>query len=102
VSEKKANMTTDEANEYIQAVLGDKVAVDGLEAEALKRFRQMSEEQGKANQRLTQINQEVVQLRDGIQRLQGQLDAYAQIIVSAEDARRDSATDGTTGDDKAT
>jgi len=82
-------MTEKEINDYLNAVLaGDLPITTLLETEALNQFRSASEEANKAAQRITKIFEEAESLRAAAHCANGRCDAYAQILVTAEQQRR--------------
>jgi len=83
-------MKEKDVNEYMAKLLDEdsNTSLEGLEGEVLGNFRAVSVESNRAQQRLNAVRQEMERLTVAIQRFQGQLDAYANLLVAAEDARR--------------
>jgi hypothetical protein len=82
-------MTTEEVNEYVSKLLQGKIKIENpLEVEAVRQLRRLATDEAQANQRLQNHEAEVAQLRINIQKYRGQREAYAQLLISAEAARR--------------
>jgi len=84
-----ANMSEADVNAYMMKLLGDRnPQLVGLEAHALSNFKRITADMAQQQNRLTRITQEAEQLRNALQRSEGQRDAYAQVLVLAEQERR--------------
>lgn len=84
-----ANMSEADVNAYMMKLLGDKnPQLQGLEMHALNNFKRITADMAQQQNRLTRITQEAEQLRNALQRSEGQRDAYAQVLVLAEQERR--------------
>lgn len=82
-------MTADEINEHISKVLQGKTKIENpLEVEAVRQLRRLATDEAQVNQRLQNHEAEVSRLRIDIQKYRGQREAYAQLLIAAEAARR--------------
>lgn len=81
-------MSKEDVDEYMESLLKNKVKLDGLELQALEQFTGISRGLNQAQQQLQQARQQAAQLEDHVKRTQGQLDAYANLLIAAEDTRR--------------
>ena len=81
-------MNEKEVNEYMGKILGGEQAVEGLEVQAVEQFKKLSNELTQASQKLQAAESDAIGLREFIQRTNGARGAYANLLVSAEAARR--------------
>ena len=81
-------MNEKEVNEYMGKILGGEQAVEGLELQAVEQFKKLSNELTQASQKLQAAESDAINLREFIQRTNGARGAYANLLVSAEAARR--------------
>ena len=81
-------MNEKEVNEYMGKILGGEQAVEGLEVQAVEQFKKLSNELTQASQKLQAAESDAISLREFIQRTNGARGAYANLLVSAEAARR--------------
>lgn len=81
-------MTVEEVNDYLEGLLKGKLAVEGLEADALARFQEISGTVDRTISALGRAEAQVVQFKAEVQSANGELKAYANILACAEDARR--------------
>lgn len=87
-------MTPQDVEEYMTSLVQNKKAnPPGLEGDVLRNFRTSSLELADTERRFGQARAEIEQFGDTAKRLQGHLDAYANLLVKAEDSRRAGATD---------
>lgn len=87
---KESPMNEKQINEYLNGLLGDSEInlPDPLENDALQRFRKAVADTARTEARLLQIKEEGDRMLIGIQQLNGQRAAYAQILLTAERSRR--------------
>lgn len=82
-------MNEKEINEHMARLLSGKAeSANELERQALEHFKAISNEIAQKQNKLQQIQFEVEQLRQGIQRAIGRQEAYIQLLVVAENTRR--------------
>lgn len=81
-------MNEKEVNEYMEALLEGKAKVEGIELNVLQLFKNLSEDVEKAQSSLEKAQSEVERLRNLIVRINGNREAYAQILILAESDRR--------------
>lgn len=83
-------MTEQQINEYMSNLLDGKIpAPAGVEGDALNQFRRITGELTQTDQRLRIAKRDVEQLTDKLKQLIGQRTAYANILIMAEGARRE-------------
>ena len=87
-------MNEKEVNEYMDKVLSGEKAVEGLEVQAVEQFKKLSNELTQASQKLQAVEADAVNLREFILRTNGARGAYANLLVSAEAARRATKKEG--------
>jgi len=84
-------MTERDINDYMATLLESKQPPPGmatLELGALAQYRAIAQQQGNTERRLTRAQTELEALKAQISRLQGQSEAYVNLLVIAEDTRR--------------
>lgn len=92
--------STPEAQEYIQKLQKGRIELDesaaSLEREAFKQFKILQQRLGQLTQKQTSTEKQIQSLQTQLSQLSsdvdvvsGQMAAYAQLLVSAEGARRD-------------
>lgn len=84
-------MSEKDVNEYMATILEAKQPPPGLEKlemGALASYKHIAQEQGNAERQLTRTQAQVEHLKSTISRLQGQSEAYVNLLVVAEDSRR--------------
>lgn len=87
-------MTERDVNDYMTTLLESQQPPAGmgvLEVGALSQYKGISQQQGNLERRLTRAQAEIEQLKSQISRMQGQSEAYVNLLVMAEDARRTEA-----------
>lgn len=82
------SMTQRDVDQYMEDLLKNKIVLVGIEKQALDQFTGISRGLNMSQQQLQQGRQQVLQLEDHVKRTQGQLDAYANLLIAAEDTRR--------------
>lgn len=83
-------MNDKQINEYMGKLFESQGAgLQGLEIEAFRRFGELSGQMDQMEKRLRMLEQEAANLRNNVVRLSGQREAFAQILVAAEAARRE-------------
>lgn len=83
------SMTEEAVNEYMSSLMkNESPSLNGMEAEILNLFKSTSLELNKTVQKLKQTQNDAAQLDGSAQRLQGELNAYANLLVKAEGTRR--------------
>jgi len=81
-------MNEKEINEYLQGVLAGKRALPTeLETMALKKFNEVNQQVTQTQQKVQTSAQQLEALKAQLLRMSGQRDAFAQILISAEEAR---------------
>lgn len=84
-------MTERDVNDYMTTLLESQQPPPGmetLEVGALSQYKGINQQQGNVERRLTRAQAEVEQLRSQMSRMQGQSEAYVNLLVLAEDTRR--------------
>lgn len=82
-------MTNEDADRYIEHLAKSKGAgLSGIEASTEKFLRETAAEIGANMKRIQELNVEARKLNDENQKKGGQMDAYAKILILAEDTRR--------------
>jgi hypothetical protein len=92
-------MTERDVNTYMESLLEAQQppqSMATLEVSALAQFRGINQRQGDVERRLTRTQNELEALKGQINRLQGQSEAYVNLLVLAEDSRRAAACNETT------
>jgi uncharacterized small protein (DUF1192 family) len=85
-------MNEQEINQYMQELLNKRRKVENpLEQQALMQFQRITAESAQISQRLGALTAEVERLKIALQKSVGQREAYAQLLVAAEEARRPEA-----------
>lgn len=81
-------MTDKDVNTYMENLLNGKTTVSGLEKQALDLFLDISKQHDQS-QKMVQYHKEQHALHeDATKRYKGQLDAYANLLIAAEQSRR--------------
>lgn len=87
-------MSEKEVNVYMQSILTGKKKIDHpLESRALDNLRQITNELTQGQQKLGQLASETEKLRQHLQRLNGRQEAYATVLIAAEESRRNELKD---------
>lgn len=84
-------MTERDVNDYMTTLLDSQQPPPGmaaLEMGALSQYKGITQQQGNVERQLTRAQANVEQLRSQVARLQGQSEAYVNLLVFAEDTRR--------------
>lgn len=84
-------MTERDVNDYMTTLLESQqppADMQTLELGALTQYRGINQQSGNIERRLTRAQSEVEQLKAQLSRLQGQSEAYVNLLVLAEDTRR--------------
>lgn len=88
---QEQTMNNEEINEYMNALVkGKTLPAEGLEKEALAKFREISGEMIQSQNRVQELAAETEKVRALVMRYAGQREAYAQLLLSAEMGRRKS------------
>ena len=88
-TERTMAMDDQEVNEYLNKLLAGKTFPGSdLEKVALEKFKQATAEMAQAQNRLTSAQAEIDRLKAGIQQAIGQRNAYVNLLMQAEMARR--------------
>jgi len=86
---QEQTMNNEEINEYMNALVkGKTLPAEGLEKEALAKFREISGEMIQSQNRVQELAAETEKVRALVMRYAGQREAYAQLLISAEMGRR--------------
>jgi len=86
---QEQTMNNEEINEYMNALVkGKTLPAEGLEKEALAKFREISGEMIQSQNRVQELAAETEKVRALVMRYAGQREAYAQLLISAEMSRR--------------
>lgn len=89
-------MTERDVNDYMTTLLESQQpppAMQTLELGALSQYKGIAQQQGNVERRLTRAQAEVEGLKSKVSRLQGQSEAYVNLLVLAEDQRRAESKD---------
>jgi uncharacterized protein YgbK (DUF1537 family) len=92
VAHSIAPMTQQQVNEYMQHILSEKSDLPDMEMHILQQFKATSSKVEQLAKQFKQLQQQLQATDNEIKRGYGQLDAYADLLVSAENSRR--ANDG--------
>lgn len=87
--ERPVKMGEEDANEYLNGLIQGKIIpIDGMEQNCVQRFRELTKGIEGAQQQEGKVRQQLVQISQDIIRLNGQREAFAQLLIMAEDERR--------------
>jgi len=79
---------TTEMNEYLSRVIEGKVLVEGVEQTVVNRWKQDDSESKQLEQAVSQLTQQLDGVRLRLLHLQGKKEAYIQLLVDEELARK--------------
>lgn len=78
-----------EAREYLENVMRGKTAVQGLERSVVQRLQQTNLESLRMEKEISSLSTAQEQAKRRLYELNGLREGYAQILIEAEDGRRD-------------
>lgn len=82
-------MSEQEVNDYMTRLVQAKESkLIGLEAECLARWKELTADIAQASNALQRAQAQVLQLTGAIQDMQGQRKSYVQLLIAAEEGRR--------------
>jgi uncharacterized protein YoxC len=85
-------MSEQEVNDYMTRLVQAKESkLEGLEAECLNRWKELTADIAQAANALQRAQAQVAQLTASIQNMSGQRQSYVTLLITAEEGRRNSA-----------
>lgn len=82
-------MSNEEVDEYMSGLITAKEStLEGLEAECLDRWKALTADISKASEELTRARGLIERLQAGVQDMHGQRKAHVQLLIAAEEGRR--------------
>ena len=83
-------MSEQEVQQYMEGLL-QKSDLAGMESQCLYEWKRLTQDLGKLNEALVKAQQEVERLKQTGLQMQGQRAAYMQLLINAEEGRRNAA-----------